>query len=261
MQLTAATLGAYSKYPTQSLLHGSELTYAKKSTKKYGFFQAEKEIFKELASILGLLERDGEQYCWVRHPLAFVTEAADDICYRIVDLEDAYNQKLIPLRAVEEILEKLLTDKQIDRVKKEEESDRMEVIRALAIGEAINGAVAAFSTNYEGIMRGSFDDDLIAHTKVYEGFETIKALQEKLVYRSDRVLKIEIAGFSVISGLLDHFVKAANDIVENNRLSQVMIKKRGHQLNRFFRFWKFRVVPECMRKRLENDQLCFDSRP
>jgi dGTPase len=174
---------------------------------------------------LGLLERPAEQYCWARHPLAFVTEAADDICYRIVDLEDAYNQKLIPYYEIEKILEELLTGKQIDRVRGEDPSDRVAVIRALVIGEAIKATVDAFEVNYEGIMDGSFDDDLITKTKLYGGFRAIKALQEELVYRNDRVLKIEVAGFSVIRGLLDHFVRAANDFIGAERTRTVLNSK------------------------------------
>jgi dGTPase len=216
MQLTAATLGAYSKYPAQSWSLDSKREYRRKSTAKYGFFQAEKKIFEELATRLDLLKRDEEPYCWVRHPLAFITEAADDICYRIVDLEDAHNQKLISRRKIRKILPKLLPPHLIDMVNREEKSDQMEVIRVVAIGWAIEKTVEEFKKNYDDIMKGRFDADLIAQTELSEGFEAIEDLKKRLVYRNERVLKIEVAGFSVISGLLDHFVKAANDFATTN---------------------------------------------
>jgi dGTPase len=173
-------------------------------------FQAEKEIFKEVAGKLGLSQRTGDDYCWARHPLAFVTEAADDICYRIVDLEDAYNQKLIRETDLEEVLSLILPSEDIDRVEREPESQKIEVIRALSIREAIKMAFEAFQNNYDGIVQGTFDSDLIAVTKLSLAFRAIEDLQKKKVYCNDRVLKIEVAGFSVIAGLLDHFVEAAN---------------------------------------------------
>ncbi len=210
MQLTVATLGAYSKYPVQSWPRDSHHPHSGRSTKKSGFFQSEKEIFKQMAEKLSLLKRAEDDYSWARHPLAFLAEAADDICYRIVDLEDAYNQKLIREEDFKDILRLILPGEDIDRVAKEPESERIEVIRALCIREAIKKAVEAFQNNYTGIIQGSFDSDLIAVTDLSPAFGAIEDLQKKKVYNNDRVLKIEVAGFSVIAGLLEHFVDAAN---------------------------------------------------
>jgi dGTPase len=219
MQLTAATLGAYSKYPAQSWPLKPKPEYERhhkgKSTSKYGFFQADRETFVKLADVLGLPLRPDDECCWIRHPLAFVTEAADDICYRIVDLEDAYNQKLIRDEDVKGILSHILTESDIERVGREEQSDRIGVIRALAIRNAITEAAKQFEEHYRDIMSGSFDQSLIDCTWLKKGFDAIQDLQKRRVYCNDRVLKIEVAGFSVIGGLLDHFVQAANDFVES----------------------------------------------
>lgn len=181
-----------------------------KKHKEAGFFQSEKEIFKQVTEKLGLLQRTGHDYCWARHPLAFLTEAADDICYRIVDLEDSFNQKLIRESDFMEILRGILPSEDIDRIDREPESEKIEVIRALSIREAIKKAVEAFQNNYTGIMQGTFDRDLIGVTDLSPAFLAIEDLQKKKVYSNDRVLKIEVAGFSVIAGLLNHFVDAAN---------------------------------------------------
>jgi dGTPase len=227
MQLTAATLGAYSKYPVESWPSNTNYPYSAKSTKKPGFFQSEKETFKQLAEILGLPQRIKDRFCWIRHPLAFVTEAADDICYRIVDLEDAYNQKLIREEDFKGILGLILSDEDMKRIGDKPESVRIELVRALCLNRAIPKIVEAFQNNYANIIQGTFDKDLVSVTDLSKPFEAIEDLQKRKVYCNERVLKIEIAGFSVIGGLLDHFLKAANYLTRFGELkgSEALCKK------------------------------------
>lgn len=100
MQLTCPTLAAFTKYPRESFIPVNILNdYTGLRAKKYGFFQAEKELFNEVAQILGLIRRPlnsyNSAYWWARHPLAFLVEAADDICYSIIDVEDGYRMGYI----------------------------------------------------------------------------------------------------------------------------------------------------------------------
>ena len=110
MQLTAATLGSFSKYPCEVRL-GSEAKSDRVEEKKFGFFQSEAARFEQVAENLGLVRNPGGRRAWCRHPFAFLVEAADDICYRIVDFEDAFQQKLIGAECVEDLLAEIVATK------------------------------------------------------------------------------------------------------------------------------------------------------
>ncbi|MDP5093649.1 MAG: dNTP triphosphohydrolase, partial [Polaribacter sp.] len=107
LRLSYATLGAFLKYPKESL--------PKKPTshivdKKYGFFQSEKEAFLEVVQELGMRQKSSENSSFYRHPLAYLVEAADDICYTIIDFEDGINLGLIEEEFALEYLIKLVKD-------------------------------------------------------------------------------------------------------------------------------------------------------
>ena len=102
LELTYATLATFTKYPIEACVP-SELRAKKAGAKKFGFFQSEKEMFEIVAVKTGLLRRNDKYLWWCRHPLAFLVEAADDICYRIIDFEDGYRLGMIPFKVVENI--------------------------------------------------------------------------------------------------------------------------------------------------------------
>jgi dGTPase len=216
MQLTAATLGAFAKYPCSANASASS-AHRGQSTKKFGFFLADRDLFREVAGLTGLVPRQTPD-SWSRHPLAFLVEAADDICYRIVDFEDAFRQKLVTYKELEGTMEGLLNDqKTMDRVREAEDDDhRVDVIRSLAIREAVDCVAQAFDVNYSQIMDGSFDDDLLSQTRIAPHFAEIKRLQTERVYKNDRVLRVEAAGFKVLGGLLDAFTGAAFGAASNS---------------------------------------------
>lgn len=214
MQLTAATMAAFSKYPAQSPpLNGVKRSHDGQSTKKFGLFQADLELFRQIAEVTGLPQRSSEDQCWVRHPLAFLVEAADDICYRIVDLEDSFRQNLVTYEEVEHLLEPVINSKtKMERVRKEGERDtRVDIMRSQAIGEAIDRVSEAFQENYNGIMDGTFDRSLLSTTRVEPHFWAIKDVQAVRVYKNARVLRVEATGFRVLGGLLEMFTTAAFD--------------------------------------------------
>src|SRR5688500_14709290 len=107
LKLTYASLGAFTKYPCPAFF--PERDKKKKSQKKFGFFQSEKDAFKEVACDLELIQRNGDSWC--RHPLAFLVEAADDICYSIIDLEDGCRLGLVSFEDTVELLSGILKDK------------------------------------------------------------------------------------------------------------------------------------------------------
>ncbi|MEX0275190.1 MAG: dGTP triphosphohydrolase [Flavobacteriaceae bacterium] len=205
LRLSYATLGAFMKYPKESL--------PKKPTshiadKKFGFFQSEKDTFEEVAGELGLVKtRSGNDSSFARHPLTFLVEAADDICYTIIDFEDGINLGLISEEYALEYLIKLVKDR-INTKKYNQLSlreDRLSYLRALAISTLINEAVEIFIENENEIMNGTFDVPLLDKSRYKAQIEDIISLSVDKVYQSKEVIEKEVAGYQVISDLLEVF--------------------------------------------------------
>ncbi len=208
LRLSYATLGAFMKYPKESL--------PKKPTphiadKKFGFFQSEKESFQEVAQTLGLIQtRNGKDISFSRHPLTYLVEAADDICYTIIDFEDGINLGLISEDYALEYLIKLVKDtiniKKYNALKYKE--DRLSYLRALAINTLITDAIAIFIANEEAILKGTFDVSLLDKSNYKAQIADIIALSVKQVYQSQEVIEKEIAGYKIISDILDVYITA-----------------------------------------------------
>ncbi len=207
LRLSYATLGAFLKYPKESL--------PKKPTqhivdKKFGFFQSEKEAFLDVASELGLAKKSLDNISFYRHPLAYLVEAADDICYTIIDFEDGINLGLIEEDFALEYLIKLVKDS-IDSNKYhslKHKKDRISYLRALAINSLINEAVIIFLDNEEKILTGSFSHSLLDKCKYEAQINDIINISIDKIYKSNEVVEKEIAGYKIINDLLDTFVKA-----------------------------------------------------
>ena len=211
MRLSYATLGAFTKYPKESL--------PKKATqhitdKKYGFFQSEKEDFIDVANELGLIQtRQGKDISFSRHPLAFLVEAADDICYTIIDFEDGINLGLVQEEFALEYLINLVRDSiNINKYNAlNNTQDRVSYLRALAINTLINEAVDVFMKNEENILKGNFSIALLDKSKYEAQINDIIKLSVENIYQSNEVIDKEIAGYEVITKLLDTFTKAVNN--------------------------------------------------
>ena len=211
VRLTYAVLGAFMKYPKESL--------PKKPTndiadKKYGFFQSDKVFFKEVANELGLISnKKGNYIGYERHPLAYLVEAADDICYTIIDFEDGINLGLVSEDYALEYLIKLVKDT-IDTTKYQTlttKEDRISYLRALAIGNLINDAVRIFVENEEDILKGKFPFALTDKSKYKAQIDDIIKLSVKNIYQSREVIEKELSGYQIINSLLDKFITAFNN--------------------------------------------------
>lgn len=208
LRLSYSVLGAFMKYPKESL--------PKKPTKhiadkKFGFFQSEKEFFKEVAQELGLPSTTtGEGVSFSRHPLAYLMEAADDICYTIIDFEDGINLGLISEEFALEYLIKLVKDtistKKYNGLRFKE--DRLSYLRALAINTLIQDAIEVFVENEEKILSGTFETSLLDKSKYKAQIADIISLSVHKVYRSQEVVEKEIAGYRIISDILDVYTGA-----------------------------------------------------
>jgi len=199
LTLTYATLGAFTKYPKNS---SSPSIKNRVSQKKYGHFQSEKTLFKEVAEVLGL-HKVGPSYA--RHPLAFLVEAADDICYNIIDLEDGCTLGLVTLEETIALL-KPIVGHRFDEGKLNEKRflhEKLGTLRALAINELINQSVEVFLQNEEDMLRGDFDQSLTDLLPSAKTLEEIKKVSITKLYRSKIVVEKEVAGYEVLNGLLE----------------------------------------------------------
>lgn len=210
LRISYATLGAFMKYPKESL---PKKPTQKICDKKYGFFQQDKEFFAEVANELGLISnKSGNDIGFERHPLAYLVEAADDICYTIIDFEDGINLGLISEEYALEYLIKLVKNG-IDTKKYNElltKEDRISYLRALAIGSLINDAVAVFMENEKAILAGDFPFALMDKSQYKAQMNDIIQISIKNVYQSKEVIHKEVMGYKVINNLLDSFCTATN---------------------------------------------------
>ena len=209
MQLTCAVLGAYMKYPRASHIEG-ELADGI-SGKKFGFIEEDQENFEKLASELGLVQ-NGTMPAWHRHPLAFLVEAADDICYRIMDVEDGFRTGHLAYSEIESLFEDVLDGESMSRLKDmSSEKHKVEYLRAKAINVAINEVVDVFMANQSGLLSATYDKELLEDIPLASGFKAFKTLAKKKVYNVRPVVEIEACGFRVIGGLLECFLDAVDD--------------------------------------------------
>jgi len=238
LRLSYSTLGAFMKYPKESL--------PKKPTnhivdKKYGFFQSEKEMFIDVASELGLSKRGNDYLSFQRHPLAFLVEAADDICYTIIDFEDGINLGLIEEEYALEYLINLvrgsIKTENYHALKTTE--DRVSYLRALAIGRLINEAASLFMEHEEAILAGKFETALLEVSQYKAQIKDIIDISVKNVYRSKDVLNKEIAGYEILNQLLNAYGEMAFNYY------------KGHMSN--YDNLLYNILPETVK--LESDAL------
>ncbi|MBD2715035.1 dNTP triphosphohydrolase [Microvirga sp. STR05] len=213
--LTYATLGAFTKYPRPSVVEEASLTRGT-SEKKYGYFQTEAPRFLEVARELGLLSKPigtdiGGFYH--RHPLAFLVEAADDLCYRIIDFEDGLKLGLIPCETGLALLRDMLGDAPGRRGSVEWRDWREELgyLRARLINRLVQQTARLFADRADDLLRGRADEPLVQQLDCWEQLQHVHRLTVEHLYRSRPVLEIEAAGFEVLAGLLDAFLHATFD--------------------------------------------------
>jgi len=230
--MTYSTLASIVKYPYPSILAG------KKS--KFGYFVSEMDDYLKIAEELGIkrLSTEGEVPLYARHPLVFLVEAADDICYQMMDIEDAYKLKLLTPRETKELYQLFLSEKQKARVDEvfrlvSDENEQMAYLRATVIGILVKECTKVFMENENSILEGTFEGALIKHINapLNEAYKRCTQVAVEKIYRSRDVLDIELAGFHVISTLLELMIdavqspdKAYSELLINRVSSQYDIK-------------------------------------
>ncbi|MDC3229309.1 deoxyguanosinetriphosphate triphosphohydrolase [Flavobacteriaceae bacterium] len=214
LRLSYATLGAFMKYPKESLPKRPSLNI---SDKKYGVFQSEKDFFLEVAKELGLQNRgDRKDISFSRHPLAFLVEAADDICYTIIDFEDGINLGLIDEEFALEYLIKLVKDN-INTVKYNsltKSSDRLAYLRSLAINTLVAEVSSVFINNEEAILNGKFTTSLLDKSKFKAQVDDIIKISVQKIYKCNNVIDKEIAGYKILNTLLEVFTNSIENHIK-----------------------------------------------
>ena len=214
LRLSYATLGAFIKYPKESLPIRPTNNVC---DKKFGIFQSELQIFNDIFNELGLIINKKT----IRHPLAYLVEAADDICYTIIDFEDGINLGLIEEEFALEYLINLVRDS-INTSKYNSltnKQDRVSYLRALAINTLINEVVEIFIANEEAILQGVFTSALLDKSKFSAQINDIIKLSVTNIYQSRDVVEKEIAGYNIINKLLDIFIISLNNSENGNASS------------------------------------------
>lgn len=214
MRLTYPTLGTLLKYPWLAADAGEK--------EKFGVFDSERLIFNEIAGKLGLKRLSPDHYA--RHPLTFLLEAADDICYTILDLEDALELGILQYDEVEAIILQLCgLDSAVEYGRDQRLSPRRRIsaLRGRAMDRMLNAATNAFLANYHAILNGDYHGELLLDhdDDVAQGVRAGKELARRKVFRNARKSELEIGAFSTLGTLLDVFCHAVYEQHQQQSIS------------------------------------------
>lgn len=210
LKLTYTTLASVVKYPADSLLGFNK---ARLTTKKSGFMHSEAPFFHEIAAELGIPGKDTE---YARHPFVYLVEAADDICYRIIDLEDAFKLKVVSFQEVLELLLPLLEQSSLKKYLEDklktivDEEQKLSLLRALLINHLTQLCAEAFMEKEEELLAGSLNHSLIdlLDEGIKQQLGKVNDFSVKRIYNHHSVIEKELAGHHVIYGLLEDFANA-----------------------------------------------------
>ena len=210
--MTYSMLASIVKYPFASCLAGNH--------GKFGFFASEAESYRKIADELGIFCKSapGEPLKYARHPLVYMVEAADDICYEIMDIEDSHKLKILSFAETEHLLlsffDEDIQQKIRQRIIDEEltdENEKVVYMRASVIGKLENECVAAFLAHEEEILAGTFEGSLIDHIseRQKKAYKECEKIAFSKIYQSKPVLDIELSGYQIMATLMEVFIEAA----------------------------------------------------
>jgi len=209
--MTYSTIASIVKYPYSSM--------APSKKGKFGFFDSEKEIYQRVADEMGIFctSKPGEPLRYVRHPLVYLVEAADDICYEIMDLEDAHKVKILSYDQVSKLFLDFFDEETQGRIKQRiideqltDENEMVVYLRACVIGKLENECVKTFVAHEEEILNGTFEGSLIDHISPQqcEAYKRCAKLSVQKIYKSRPVLDVELSGYQIMATLMDKMTEA-----------------------------------------------------
>ncbi|PIE45818.1 MAG: deoxyguanosinetriphosphate triphosphohydrolase [Gammaproteobacteria bacterium] len=211
MQLTYATLGAFTKYPcTQRYRNKSRI-----SSKKNGLLFSDLPLFNDVAEKLGLRQYDDQ--VWARHPLVYLMEAADDICYAIIDIEDAHQISQLDFQTAYDLLRPLagnINEKHL--LAMHSKSDKLSYLRAKAIGRLVKQAVDVFMQSEKQLLSGEYHQTIVESIDSAPDLSALTNYAAKHIYNCPTAVEIEMAGYRILGDLLELFCTAVEDVAENH---------------------------------------------
>lgn len=228
--MTYSTLASIVKYPFSSQLAGEK--------SKFGFFLSEEADYQKIAKELGIIQlsRPDEPLRYARHPLVYLVEAADDICYQMMDIEDAHKLKLLTHDETKELYMLFFDEKRKKRIEEvcrivTDVNEQIAYLRSSVIGALIKECTRVFIENEEKILAGEFEKALIKHicSPLKEAYENCSTIALQRIYCSSDVLDIELAGFRVINTLIDLMINAVCS--PEKAYSQLLINRVSKQYN------------------------------
>ena len=228
--MTYSTLASIVKYPLASSLAGEH--------GKFGFFTSEEADYQRIADELGILRKspEGEPLRFARHPLVYLMEAADDICYEIMDLEDSHKLKIISYEETRELLLSFFDEKTrthiLERIEEEgvtDENEQVVYLRACVVGALESECVKAFVEHEEEILEGIFEGSLIKHISDLprQAYKHCQEVSKKKIYQSKLVLDVELSGYKIMETLMQNLIEAA--VLPEKFHSQQLIKRFSSQ--------------------------------
>jgi dGTPase len=213
LQLTSATLAAFTKYPREAWLTGN--TFPGVSARKQGFCHQDRPTFESVAEATGLIRRHPQYAIWHRHPLAFLVEAADDICYRVIDIEDGFRLGHIGYQEALALFLDVLPDRERQQARLGNisgDKEGVEFLRAKVINQVVTEAKDCFLDLEPDILAGRFDEPLLSQIPHRQAMDRLIEVGADKLYCAPEVVEIETAGFEVMSELLTRFIQALDDI-------------------------------------------------
>ena len=209
-QLTFTTLASIAKYPCEAVAKQSGVVHRK----KFGFFQNEKKTFLEIAASVSLIKESDEPTVFKRHPFVWLVEAADDICYNIIDMEDAHRLGIVSTSDCENLFFDLIKSENQNTRRVEEKlailtnaNERISYLRAKVINALINKSIEIYQTKFSEIMDGGLEGALLdIYKSENRSLQEIESFSRAKIYGHRSVVEIENAGYNVMYELLNHFI-------------------------------------------------------
>ena len=222
--MTYSTLASIVKYPYSSSHAGKK--------GKFGFFTTEKETFEKIAAELGMIKLEEERYC--RHPLVYMVEAADDICYQVMDIEDGHKLKLLSTDETIDLLTGLFNEERKAHMREVMENvadpnEKIVYLRSCVVGLLVQECAQTFVEHEDEIMEGRFEGSLIDHISSLpkQGYEYCSEVAFKKLYRAGYVVDVDLAGIRIINLLLDKLTQAV--LYPDSNYSQLLLNKFPQQ--------------------------------
>jgi len=251
LRLTYTTLAAMVKYPCESAIG---LNKELKSRNKFGFFHSEINTYKKIAEALQLKPTSDQPLAYVRHPFVYLVEAADDICYQVIDWEDAHRLKIISTEEAQQQLLEFFEDQpqqykkyRSNALKIKDLNERIGYLRAITINRLVNECADIFWRNRDAILAGKYEKSLLEELSgtLAEAFRALQAQSVERIYNYRPVVEIELAGYKILGGLLEEFVPA-------------VLGMKGHQSKKLLRLLPLQFQPSHEASLYEKVQLVVD---